>query len=213
MIQLHSFCFGPFQENTYILWDESKDAIIIDPGNSTASENQKLKDFITEKGLRLTRLLLTHAHIDHISGNRFVYDTWKLLPEVHKNDELYIKKHEEIATMYGLPFDQSPMPEKFLTEGEFITWGNNSRLEMIFTPGHSPGSITFYNKEQKFMICGDVLFYESIGRTDLPGGNFNDLISAIKQKLFPLGNDVKVYNGHGPATTIGHEKEFNSFLY
>ncbi|MGZ3929902.1 MAG: MBL fold metallo-hydrolase, partial [Bacteroidia bacterium] len=144
--------------------------------------------------------------------NRFVYDTWKLLPEVHKNDELYIKKHEEVAMMYGLPFEQSPLPEKFLNEGDSIKFGN-SELEMIFTPGHSPGSITFYSKAQKFVVCGDVLFYHSIGRTDLPGGNHNDLINAIRQKLFPLGDDVKVYNGHGPATTIGHEKEFNTFLY
>ncbi|MGZ4036508.1 MAG: MBL fold metallo-hydrolase [Bacteroidia bacterium] len=212
MIQLHSFCFGPFQENTYILWDETKEAVIIDPGNTTASEHSALKAFIGSKGLQLKRLLLTHAHIDHISGNRFVYDTWKLLPEVHKNDELYIKKHEEVAMMYGLPFEQSPLPEKFLNEGDSIKFGN-SELEMIFTPGHSPGSITFYSKAQKFVVCGDVLFYHSIGRTDLPGGNHNDLINAIRQKLFPLGDDVKVYNGHGPATTIGHEKEFNTFLY
>jgi hydroxyacylglutathione hydrolase len=212
MIQLHSFCFGPFQENTYVLWDETKEAIIIDPGNSTSSEHSQLKEFIKSKDLQLKRLLLTHAHIDHISGNRFVYDTWKLLPEVHKNDELYIKKHEEVAMMYGLPFEQSPLPEQFLKEGDLVKFGN-SELEMLFTPGHSPGSITFYSKAQKFIICGDVLFYGSIGRTDLPGGNYNDLINAIKQKLFPLGNDVKVYNGHGPATTIGHEKEFNSFLY
>lgn len=212
MIQLHSFCFGPFQENTYVLWDETNEAVIIDPGNSSSSESSQLKEFITAKGLQPKHLLLTHAHIDHISGNRFVYDTWKLLPEVHRNDELYIRKHEEVAMMYGLPFEQSPLPESYLEEGELVKFGN-SQFEMIFTPGHSPGSITFYSKEQKFIICGDVLFYGSIGRTDLPGGSFDELIHSIKQKLFPLGDDIKVYNGHGPSTTIGHEKEYNSFLY
>lgn len=212
MIQLHSFCFGPFQENTYILWDESKEALIIDPGNSSASEHQQLKQFIDTNGLKPVRLLLTHAHIDHISGNRFVYDTWNLLPEVHRNDELYIKRHEEVAKMYGLPAELSPLPEKYLEEGGLIQWGSGSELEMIFTPGHSPGSITFYSRPQKFIVCGDVLFYGSIGRTDLPGGNHDQLISAITQKLLPLGDDIKVYNGHGPATTIGNEREYNPFL-
>jgi hydroxyacylglutathione hydrolase len=211
MIQIHSFCFGPFQENTYILWDETKDAIIIDPGNSSSSEHQQLKKFIEEKGLNLKRLILTHAHIDHISGNRFVFDTWKLLPEVHENDLGYIQKHKSVAVMYGLPCEESPLPKTFLKEGEKLKFGN-SEMEMIFTPGHSPGSLTFYSKEQKFMIAGDVLFYGSIGRTDLPGGDHDTLISSIKEKLFPLGDDVKVYNGHGQPTSIGFEKMHNPFL-
>jgi len=211
MINIHSFCFGPFQENTYVLWDESKEALIMDPGNFTAAENRELKEFIESENLKVKRLLLTHAHIDHISGNRFVYDTWKLLPEVHKSDLFFIEKHKQTSDMYGLPCDPSPLPEKFLEEGGKIKWGH-SELEMIFTPGHSPGSITFYNKEQKFVIAGDVLFYGSIGRTDLPMGDYDTLISSIKEKLFPLGDEVKVYNGHGQATTIGFEKKNNPFL-
>ena len=211
MINIQSFCFGPFQENTYVLWDESKEALIIDPGNSTSSEHQELKKFISDNQLIAKRLLLTHAHIDHISGNAFVYDTWKLLPEVHANDLYFIEKHKQTADMYGLPCDPSPIPKVFLKEDESIKWGN-SELKMIFTPGHSPGSITFYNKEQKFVIAGDVLFYGSIGRTDLPLGDHDTLISSIKEKLFPLGNDVKVYNGHGQPTTIGFERMNNPFL-
>ncbi len=211
MIQLHSFCFGLFQENTYVLWDETKEAIIIDPGNSSSSEHTQLKKFIEAKELNLKRLILTHAHIDHISGNRFVFDTWKLLPEVHKNDLGYIQKHKDVAMMYNLPCEESPLPEVFLKEGEKLKFGN-SEMEMIFTPGHSPGSLTFYSKEQKFMIAGDVLFYGSIGRTDLPGGDHQTLIDSIEQKLFPLGDDVKVYSGHGQATTIGFEKMNNPFL-
>lgn len=211
MLHLKSFTFGPFQENTYVLWDETDEAVIIDPGNTTNAEHQQLKNFLADKNLTLKRLLLTHGHVDHIAGNRFVFDTYKLLPEVNVHDVPLIEKHAVIATTYGLPYEESPLPKQFLNEGELVKFGNTT-FEMLFTPGHSPGSITFYSRENKFIICGDVLFYGSIGRTDLPGGNFETLIRSIKEKLFPLGDDIKVYNGHGPATTIGFERENNPFL-
>jgi glyoxylase-like metal-dependent hydrolase (beta-lactamase superfamily II) len=211
MIQIHSFSFGPFSENTYVLWDETGEGVIIDPGNSNASENSILKDFVLQKRIVLKHLLLTHAHIDHIAGNRFVYDTWKLLPEVHRNDLTYIERHKEVAAMYGLPCDESPLPRVFLNDKEKVNFGN-SELELILTPGHSPGSITFYSAAQKFIICGDVLFYGSVGRTDLPGGSTKALMEAIKLRLFPLGDEVKVYSGHGSTTTVGEEREHNPFL-
>lgn len=211
MITIHDFVFGPFQENTYVLFDETKECVIIDPGNNTASEDKKLSDFIFTNQLIVKRLILTHGHIDHINGNKYVYDTYGFLPEVHNNDLYFIEKHLASATMYGLNAQQSPMPKEYITEGDVIEFGN-SKLQTIHTPGHSPGSITFYNLEQKFMIAGDVLFYGSIGRTDLPLGNFDDLISSIKNKLFPLGDDMKVYNGHGRSTTIGFERLNNPFL-
>lgn len=211
MLHLKSFSFGPFQENTYVLWDETEEAVIIDPGNTSSSEHQQVKNFLADKSLVLKRLLLTHGHIDHIAGNRFIFDSYNLLPEVNINDVPLIEKHGAIATMYGLPCEESPLPEKYLNEGDIVKFGK-TELEMIFTPGHSPGSITFYSRENNFIICGDVLFYGSIGRTDLPGGNYETLISAIKNKLLTLGDDVKVYNGHGPATTIGFERENNPFL-
>jgi hydroxyacylglutathione hydrolase len=211
MINIQYFTFGPFQENTYILWDESLECIIVDPGNSSDSEHQTLKRFITEKMLKPVRLMLTHAHIDHINGNRYVYDTYQLLPEVHQADLFFIQNHSASAAMYGLPAEQSPMPEKFINEGDVIRFGN-SELKTIHTPGHSPGSITFYNEAEQFMIAGDVLFYGSIGRTDLPMGNYDELIQSIKTKLFPLGNQMKVYSGHGPETSIGFEKQNNPFL-
>lgn len=211
MLHLEIFSFGPFQENTYILWDETGEAIIIDPGNTSTAEHQRVKKFLSDKNLRLKRLLLTHGHIDHIAGNRFIFDTYKLLPESHVNDVALIEKHSAIAIMYGLPCEESPLPEKYLCEGERIKFGN-TEMEMIDTPGHSPGSITFYSRENGFIICGDVLFYGSIGRTDLPGGNYETLISSIKDKLFVLGDNVKVYSGHGPTTTIGFERENNPFL-
>jgi len=211
MIQLHSFTFGPFQENTYLLWDETLECLIIDPGNNTASEHKALSDFISEKKLKPVRLILTHAHIDHINGNKYVHDTYGLLPEVHRDDLFLLERHEATGAMYGLPVDPSPMPGAYIAEGDVITFGN-SRLEVIHTPGHAPGHVTFYNKEQGFMISGDVLFYGSIGRTDLPMGNFDTLISSIKNKLFPLGDQMKVYSGHGPSTTIGFERMNNPFL-
>lgn len=211
MIQVHYFSFGPFQENTYILWDETNEAVIIDPGNSNATEHKKLSDFITQKNLKLTRLILTHAHIDHINGNQYVYETYNLLPEVHKDDVYFIENHAKTAHMYGLQVEQSPMPNAYIKEGDVIKFGV-SELKTLHTPGHSPGSISFYNTESKFIIGGDVLFYGSIGRTDLPMGNFDTLISSIKNKLFPLGDDMKVYSGHGIPTTIGFEKMNNPFL-
>jgi hydroxyacylglutathione hydrolase len=211
MITICDFVFGPFQENTYVLYDETRECVIIDPGNNTASEDKKLSDFISENNLIVKRLILTHGHIDHINGNKYVFDTFGLLPEVHQNDVYFIEKHLSSATIYGLPAQQSPMPKTYLKEGDVIEFGN-SKLQTIHTPGHSPGSITFYNVEQKFMIAGDVLFYGSIGRTDLPMGNMDDLISSIKNKLFNLGDDMKVYNGHGQSTTIGFEKLHNPFL-
>jgi len=211
MISIHYFTFGPFQENTYILWDETKECIIIDPGNNSSSENIQLSNFIAQNQLKPMRLILTHAHVDHINGNKYVFDTYGLLPEVHKEDVFFLEKHQATANMYGFMVDPSPMAKSFIKEGDIIQFGN-STLNTVHTPGHSPGSVTYYNTEQGFMISGDVLFYGSIGRTDLPMGNYESLINSIKTKLIPLGDNMKVYSGHGPTTSIGFEKMNNPFL-
>jgi glyoxylase-like metal-dependent hydrolase (beta-lactamase superfamily II) len=211
MINIHYFAFGPFQENTYVLWDETKECVILDPGNNNATENKKLSDFITQNNLIPKRLILTHAHIDHINGNKYVFDTYGLLPEVHKDDVYFIEKHLATATTYGLQADQSPMPKSFISEGDIISFGSSS-LNTLHTPGHSPGSISFYNLKDEFIIGGDVLFYGSIGRTDLPLGNHETLITSIKEKLLPLGDNMKVYSGHGMPTSIGFERMNNPFL-
>jgi len=211
MLYLKSFCFNPFQQNTYLLYDDKGEAFIIDPGNFTASENLTLKNFIEEKKLRLTRLLLTHAHIDHVLGNKFIYDTYNLLPEVHENDEFFIDKMTQTGAMYGVNCEQSPSPVKYINEGDKIQLGEYT-LDCLFTPGHSPGSISFYNQANKILISGDVLFLGSIGRTDLPMGDHEMLLKSVREKLFVLPDDVKVYSGHGPATTIGHEKNTNPFF-
>jgi hydroxyacylglutathione hydrolase len=211
MLHLKTFIFNPFQENTYVIYDEEQNAFIIDPGNSTASENTQLKTFIEEKKLNLRRLLLTHGHIDHIVGNKFVFDTYGLLPEVNKNDVFFMEKMLQSAAMYGLNVEQTPMPEKFINEGDKIQLGKYE-FECIYTPGHSPGSISFFNRQNKLLIGGDVLFMGSIGRSDLPKGDHETLIRSIKEKVLTLGDDIKVYSGHGPSTTTGYEKQTNPFL-
>lgn len=211
MIQIHRFTFNPFQENTYVLFDESKDCVIVDPGCSNSSEQQQLVQFILSKQLKPVLLLNTHCHIDHILGNKFVYDTYKLSPQIHQKDLVILQNGMRTAQLYQLNYSEPPLPEKFIEEGDIVSFGN-SQLEVLFTPGHSPGSVIFYNRVQKFAISGDVLFRESIGRTDFPGCNHNDLISSIKNKLFLLDDATVVHSGHGPKTTIGYEKENNPFL-
>jgi glyoxylase-like metal-dependent hydrolase (beta-lactamase superfamily II) len=211
MITIHSFAFGPFQENTYILYDETKECIIIDPGCYDDQERNELANFITANKLKPIKLINTHCHIDHVVGNKFVAETYALKLEMNKLDKPMLDSLMMVAKMYNLKAEPSPEPSVFLNEGDIIHFGNSS-LEIVFTPGHSPGSITFYHTQQKFMIAGDVLFQGSIGRTDLPGGHYQTLIDSIKNKLFPLGDEYKVYNGHGNPTTIGFEKMHNPFL-
>ena len=211
MIQIHSFTFNPIQENMYLLFDESKDCVIIDPGCYDDAERTILSEFIAQNGLKPVKLLNTHCHLDHIFGNGYVAKKYNLKLEFNKNDMRIFDAFQLTCDLYGMSCDPSPQPSVFLEEGDVIEFGN-SKLEILFTPGHSPGSITFYNREEKFMIAGDVLFNGSIGRTDLPGGDHETLINNIKTKLFPLGDDFKVYSGHGPVTTIGFEKKHNPFL-
>ena len=211
MISIHSFVFSPLQENTYILFDESRECAIIDPGCYDDRERAMMTGFIADQGLKPVKLLNTHCHLDHIFGNRFVFDKYGLKPEINKKDLPVLDSLQMTANLYGLSAEPSPLPETYLNEGDIISFGN-SKLEIVFTPGHSPGSITFYNREQKFIIAGDVLFYGSVGRSDLPGGSHETLINSIENKLLPLGDDFKVYSGHGPVTTIGFERQNNPFL-
>jgi hydroxyacylglutathione hydrolase len=211
MLYLKSFTFNPFQENTYIVYTDEGNAWFVDPGNSTNHENQAIVNFVSEKKLAPERLILTHGHIDHIMGNKFIYDTYKLLPEVNEADLYFIDKMAESAAMYGVNCEKSPMPEKFLKGGDELRIGKYI-FKCLSTPGHSPGSISLYNEQNKILLAGDVLFNGSIGRSDLPMGNHETLISSIRTKLLALPDDVKVYSGHGPSTTIGHERRTNPFL-
>jgi hydroxyacylglutathione hydrolase len=211
MINIQTFTFNAFQENTYVLFDQTKECIIIDPGCYDHAEKRILADFIEQNQLKPVKLVNTHSHIDHILGNNYVSGKYNLKPLLNKNDLEGLRRTVDYGKVYGFNVEESPEPEVFLNEGDQIHFGQ-STLDILFTPGHSPGSLSFYNKNQKFIIAGDVLFYESIGRTDLPGGNHHQLIESIKTKLFILGDDYAVYPGHGPSTTIKHEKQYNPFL-
>jgi len=212
MTQVHSFEFSPFAENTYVLWDDTKECAIFDPGCYTPEERTELKNFITQNQLKPVRLINTHCHLDHVFGNKFVADTWGLGLEIHRGELPVLERFIPTCQMYGIPGAQpSPMPSAFLEPGQILSFGETA-LEMLFTPGHSPASISFYCKKDSFVIAGDVLFYESIGRTDLPGGDFDTLIQSIRQELFVLPGETIVYSGHGPTTTIRHEMEYNPFL-
>lgn len=210
MLHIAKFTFNPFQENTYVLHD-GRDAVLIDPGCWDALEQRELEQFLTENGLEPVRLVLTHAHIDHVLGNAWAHRRYGLLPEVHLADLPLLEGAERVASMYGISYDPSPMPERFLTPGVPVEL-NGHQLDVLFVPGHAPGHIALYSKEQRFVISGDVLFHNSIGRTDLPGGDTATLLKSIRGTLLPLGDDVVIYSGHGPYTTIGREKRQNPFL-
>lgn len=208
---IRKFTFNAFQENTFILSDDSNECIIFDPGCSNTQENQELKTYVEEVGLTPVRLINTHCHIDHVLGNKFVSDTWQLPLEAHAGEVTVLESGLQVSQMYGIAYTPSPPIAKYIEAGEEVKFGD-STLQTYFTPGHSPASLSFYHQQSKNLIAGDVLFYGSIGRTDLPGGNFDTLIKSIKEQLFPLGDDVIVHPGHGPSTSIGFEKDNNPFL-
>ena len=212
MIQIQAFTFNGFQENTYVLFDDTKECIIVDPGCYDKHEQETLSNFVTENKLKPVLLINTHCHIDHILGNRFVADKWKLDLAMHKLDVPTLESLKDYCAVYGFHnYQESPLPSHFLNEGEKVKFGE-SELDILFTPGHAPGHIVLHSKKDGFIIGGDVLFQMSIGRTDLPGGDFDTLIESIKEKLLPLDDNTKVYCGHGPSTNIGFEKANNPFL-
>ncbi|KQR69561.1 MBL fold metallo-hydrolase [Pedobacter sp. Leaf176] len=212
MISIKIFTFNAYSENTYVLFDETRECVIIDPGMYDGTEQNEIVAYIKEKNLNPVLLLNTHCHLDHIFGNKFVFDTYGLKPQFHKGELSVLQAVPAYAPQMGFSrYELSPEPENFLEETGTVNFGNSS-LELIFAPGHSPAHLCFYNEADGFLIGGDVLFYGSIGRTDLPGGNHQQLIENIKTQLFPLPDAVKVYPGHGPATTIGFEKEHNPFF-
>lgn len=211
MIQVDFFTFNPFQENTYILSDETKECVIIDPGCYDSGEKDELSSFIENQKLKPVKLLNTHCHIDHVLGNNFIAGKYKLQVELNFLEIPFLKAVVDYAPQYGIFCEPSPEPFALLNEDDVVKFGN-SELKVLFTPGHSPGEICLYSASGKFVIAGDVLFQMSIGRTDLPGGNYDTLIKSIREKLFTLPDEVTVYSGHGPSTNIGFEKKNNPFL-
>ena len=216
MLAVKTFTFSPVQENTYILYNEQEQCCIIDPGCYFPEERDELKTGISELGLTPVLLLNTHCHLDHVFGNKFVHDTWGLPLHLHEKEKPVLEFAPQSGIMYQLPFDNYNGPLVYLKEGNYINIGkeeaDSNRLEIRFTPGHSPGSISFYYKAGGFIIGGDVLFNGSIGRTDLPGGKFETLVNSIQTQFFTLPDETQVYSGHGLATTVGFEKMNNPFV-
>ncbi len=210
MIQIQTFTFNPFEENTYLVYDDSGEGVVIDPGCYEKSEKDALVQFIRDKKIQLKYLLNTHCHIDHVLGNNFVKETYHVPFLIHKNDEPLLRSVKAYAPSYGFNLYQEALPDNFLSEGDTVSFGK-TRLDVLFLPGHAPGHIGFYHQESFSLFSGDVLFEQSIGRTDLPGGDLNTLIKSIQQKIFALPDHVNIYPGHGAPTTVGQEKYSNPY--
>jgi hydroxyacylglutathione hydrolase len=211
MINIKKFVFNPFEVNTYVIWDETKECAIIDPGCSSEAEQEEISQFIKEEGLKPLKLLNTHSHIDHIAGNSYISKTYKLKLQAGKDGAQFIDNSVKTAEIYGFGTIEPVYPELDLHEGDVIRFGK-SELEVIETGGHADGSFCFISREGEFVVSGDVLFYQTIGRTDLPTGDYKLLIQNIKDKLLTLPKNYTVYSGHGPKTTIGFEMAANPFL-
>lgn len=211
MLQIQSFVFNPFSQNTYVVFNENKDAYIIDPGNFSDEETAVLEKFISDNQLKVQHILLTHAHIDHVLGLQKASDKYKVPVLMHPIEQEILDRNPMDANRFGFFFKPFEGKISYVKEDEILSLGKDE-FKIIHVPGHSPGSIAFYNKTQKFMISGDVLFEGSIGRTDLYKGDHDQLISNIKSKLFVLDAETKVYSGHGNPTTIGFEKNYSPYF-
>jgi hydroxyacylglutathione hydrolase len=211
MLSVKSFEFSPVRENTYVLYNEENQCCIIDPGCYFSEERDELKAFIDKAGLQPMLLLNTHCHLDHVFGNKFVHDTWGLVLHIHEKEKPVLDYAPVAGAKWQLPFENYKGDLVWLKEGEKVTIGKDE-MGIFFTPGHSPGSVSFYNEKDGYVVSGDVLFNGSVGRTDLPGGDFKILFNSIQTQLFTLPDETKVYSGHGPVTTIGYEKMNNPFV-
>lgn len=211
MINIKKLVFNPFQVNTYLLSDTTRQCVLIDAACYGAGENKILEEQISREGLTPVRLVYTHCHSDHILGNAFVTTRYNLEPEVHQAGKLFWEMAKEFSSIFGLDYEGVMKPTRFLEEGDEVRFGHSS-LRVLYTPGHADGSICLLSEQEKFVIVGDVLFSGSIGRADLPTGNFRVLKESIVQKLYTLPDDTVVYPGHGPETTIGYERMNNPFV-
>ena len=211
MLTIKSFEFSPIQENTYILYNEFNDCIIIDPGCYFDVEKEELAAFLFSNKLVPKMLVNTHCHLDHVFGNKFISEKYNLMLNIHEKEKAVLAFAPTSGLMYDMPFDNYSGDFNFLNEGDTVTLGKDE-LKVLLVPGHSPGSLAFYSADYKFVISGDALFKNSIGRTDLPGGNHEQLIKSIKEQLLTLPEETLVYSGHGPFTKIGDEKKNNPYL-
>jgi hydroxyacylglutathione hydrolase len=211
MLHVKVFLFSPIRENTYIVYNDENQCMIIDPGCYLETEREALAAYVESRKLKPLQLVNTHCHLDHVFGNKFVAETYGLLPYIHPEEKALLDYAPASGLMWNLPFDAWQGEVRYLVPGEKLTLGMNS-MEILLTPGHSPGSLSFYAPAEGFVIAGDVLFRESIGRTDLPGGNMDTLARSIRTQLYTLPDNTRVLPGHGPETNIGWEKAHNPFV-
>ncbi|MGG5211011.1 MBL fold metallo-hydrolase [Chryseobacterium sp. MIQD13] len=211
MLQIQGFVFNFASENTYILYNENKNAWLIDPGNMNEQETTAIESFISENGLKIGKILLTHAHIDHVLGLQWAFDTFKVPVYMHQDDQEVLDMLQASGMRFGFSVDPVKVDTLYINEGEVLDL-DGEKFKIYHVPGHSPGSVVYHNEEQKFMVSGDVLFEGSIGRTDLYKGNHEQLINGITNKLFILDDETQVFSGHGNPTTIGFEKQYNPFF-
>jgi glyoxylase-like metal-dependent hydrolase (beta-lactamase superfamily II) len=211
MLTIQSFCFNAFQENTYVLYNEQKNAMIVDPGCYLRNEQEALANFISENNLKPTLLLNTHCHLDHVFGNNFVSEKYGLAAHFHKNEQPVIDRLPEGGARWGVPCEPYTGAVEYIAQDDIIDF-DKDQFKVLLTPGHSPGSVCFYNAGQDFMIGGDLIFKDGVGRTDLPGCNPLDLIKSIKTQILPLPDTMTIYAGHGPETNWGREKKANPYI-
>jgi len=211
MLTIKEFCFNAFQENTYVLYNEKKEAIIVDPGCYTKIEKAHLQQFLSQHDLTPTLFLNTHCHLDHVFGNNFISETYHLAVHIHPNEKVVLDRLPEAAEKWGVPTEAYIGEIKFIEQDNIIQFGMD-QFKVLATPGHSPGSVCFYHEKQDFIIGGDLIFMDGVGRTDLPGSNPLDLIKSIKAQILPLPDSLTIYSGHGPATQLGREKMHNPYI-
>lgn len=211
MIKTAVFAFNPFAENTYVVSDKSGECVIIDAGNYSASEDSALNQYIEQAGLKPVMAINTHGHIDHILGVSYVKSTFGVEFALHGDDKFLVDSASTHGALYGFEVKNIPSVEIDIKNMESISFGETT-FRIIHTPGHTPGHVCLYETQSKSLFTGDTLFKESIGRTDLPGGDYSWIMKSILEKIVPLGGDVTIYPGHGPKSTIGHETLYNPFI-
>jgi len=211
MFQIQPFVFNFASENTYVLFNENKKAWLIDPGNMNGQETKVIENFIKENDLKIEKIVLTHAHIDHVLGLQWAFDTYKVPVTMHEDDKEVLDMFQISGMRFGFQLDHINVDLEYINEGDELDF-DGEKFKIYHIPGHSPGSVVYHNENQKFIISGDVLFEGSIGRTDLYKGNYEQLIEGIKTKLFVLDEETQVFSGHGNPTKIGFEKQYNPFL-
>ncbi len=211
MPQIKAFVFNEFAVNSFVIYDDSKECIIVDPGCISSKQQSILTDFIKDNQLNPVKLINTHCHVDHVAGNKFVVDTYNIPVYANEADNTNLKNAVRAGELYGMKIETPPEVTNYLNHNDTVKFGETI-LKVLHLPGHSEGSIALYSEKGQFIVVGDVIFNGSIGRTDLIGGSLDQLMNSIKNILFKLEDNTTVYSGHGPETTIGNEVRSNPFL-